>query len=343
MRRLLNTLYITNENSYLTLEGENVVINTDNKETSRYPLHILEGIVSFSYRGASTALIGKCAEKGIQFTFCSPNGKFLARAEGCNNGNVLLRREQYRLADDPVRAGSIASMLLVGKVFNARWILERAIRDHSMRIDVESVRNASQKLRRSIEAIRCSTDLESLRGIEGEAASTYFHVFDQIILRNKDTFTFEERTRRPPRNPCNALLSFVYMLLSGMCKSALESVGLDSYVGFLHKDRPGRTSLSLDLMEELRPCMADRFVVTIINNQIVSTNDFQYSETGEVSIADKARKELIKSWQERKQVMISHPFLKEKIPWGLVPFIQAQLMARYIRGDLEKYPPFLWK
>ena len=343
MRKLLNTLYVTREDVFLALDGENVVIKVESEVIARFPLHTLEGIVSFSYLGASPALIGKCADNGIGFSFCTPQGRFLARCEGRHIGNVLLRREQHRIADDPLRCGSIASAFLFGKVFNAKWVLERGIRDHALRIDTEKLKAASERLQKSLYVLRETIEIDSLRGVEGNAASAYFGVFDQLILRDKETFFYHERSRRPPKDACNALLSFVYMLLANMCVNALESFGLDSYMGFLHFDRPARPSLALDLMEELRPCMADRFVLTLINNRVVSPQDFEYSGTGAVFIKDNARRSLLKAWQEKKQEMIRHPFLQEKIPWGMVPYVQAQLLSRFIRGDLEQYPPFLWK
>ncbi|MBO4873119.1 MAG: type I-C CRISPR-associated endonuclease Cas1 [Lachnospiraceae bacterium] len=343
MRKLLNTLYITRETAFLSLDGENIVIKEDSEEIARFPLHMLEGIVSFSYLGASPALMGKCAEMGIGLSFCSPYGKFLARSEGKSRGNVLLRREQYRIADDPKWSAEIARMMLTGKVYNTRWVVERTKRDHALRVDESRLESTVNELKKSLTAIQTAEDLDSLRGIEGSAASAYFGVFDQLILRDKETFCFKERNRRPPKDPCNALLSFVYMLLTSMCVNAAESVGLDSYVGFLHCDRPGRTSLALDLMEELRPCMADRFVLTLINNKVIQPADFTKSENGAVSITDSGRKRILQAWQERKQDVITHPYLSEKLPWGLVPFIQAQLLSRFIRGDLDAYPPFLWK
>lgn len=343
MRQLLNTLYITKEDAFLTLDGENVVVKSDAKEIARFPLHPLDGIITFSYAGASPALMGKCAENGIALSFCTPYGRFLARCDGRSRGNVLLRREQYRIADDEQRSAQIAGMFLFGKIYNARWMIERVKRDHALRVDVDKLEQASARLNQTLQTIREITSLDSLRGAEGDAASAYFDVFDQMILRDKETFFFRERNRRPPKDACNALLSFVYMLLTNMCTNALEAVGLDSYVGFMHRDRPGRTSLALDLMEELRPCMADRFVLTLINNRMVSPDDFSCSESGAVMLSDHAWKTVLRAWQEKKQESIRHPFLKEKIPWGLVPFVQAQLLSRYIRGDLEDYPPFLWK
>ena len=314
MRHLLNTLFITSEDIYLSLDGENVVANREGQAVARYPLHTLSGILSFSYSGASPALMGACAQREIGLTFCTPRGKFLARVSGESSGNVLLRRMQYRMADDPAQSCLIARNMIFGKVYNTRWSMERTQRDHGLRIDGAALSGASRVLK----------DLLPL-------------------INDKETFSFQGRTRRPPLDPFNALLSFSYSLLANDCASALESVGLDSYVGFLHRDRPGRTSLALDLMEELRPCLADRFVLTLVNNRVVNAGSFQYREGGAVLMRDDARRIFLRAWQERKRKTITHPYLGEKLPWGLVPYIQALLLARYIRGDLDAYPPFLWK
>ena len=343
MKHLLNTLFVTTEDAYLSLDGENVVVNQEKGEVARFPLHTLQSIISFSYAGASPALMGKCAEKNINMVFCSLHGKFLARTTGITNGNVLLRREQYRVADDETRSCEIARNMIFGKVFNARWNLERTKRDHRLRIDEEEFTHISGELKAFLPQIESAERLDILRGLEGSAATAYFSLFNDMILRNKSEFTFDTRNRRPPLDRVNAMLSFAYSLLSHDCASALESVGLDSYVGFMHKDRPGRTSLALDLMEELRPSFADRFVLTLINNQVVQADDFVIEENGAVRMKDDARRKFLKSWQSRKQEMIAHPYLEEKMAWGLVPYVQALLLARYLRGDLEQYPPFLWK
>lgn len=343
MRHLLNTLFITSEDIYLSLDGENVVANRDGQAVARYPLHTLSGIFSFSYSGASPALMGACAQREIGLAFCTPRGKFLARVSGESSGNVLLRRMQYRMADDPAQSCLIARNMIFGKVHNARWSVERTRRDHGLRVDGDALAETSQVLKDLLPLVNAETSLDSLRGLEGAGATAYFRALDHMILSNKDTFSFHGRTRRPPLDPFNALLSFAYSLLSNDCASALESVGLDSYVGFLHRDRPGRTSLALDLMEELRPCLADRFVLTLINNRVMSTSDFQFREGGAVLLTDDARRTFLKAWQERKREVITHPYLGEKLPWGLVPYIQALLLARYIRDDLDAYPPFLWK
>lgn len=343
MRRLLNVLYVTSEDVYLSLDGENIVVKRDADIIGRYPLHTLEGIITFSYAGASPALMGVCAQKGISLSFCTQNGRFLARICGESRGNVLLRRTQYRVADDEAASGRIASMMLFGKLYNCRWNIERTIRDHSIRVNESSLRSASSALKSSLYKVKSSEYLSQLRGLEGDAASVYFSVFDEMILRNKDTFRFNNRSRRPPLDNVNALLSFTYMLLTSSCAHALEAVGLDSYVGFLHRDRPGRKSLALDLMEELRPCFADRFVITLINNRIVQPDGFEKQADGAILLTDECRKRVLQAWQEKKRTMITHPFVGEKMPWGLVPFIQAQLLSRYLRGDTDAYPPFLWK
>lgn len=343
MRHLLNTLFITSEDIYLSLDGENVVANREKQEVARYPLHTLSGIITFSYAGASPALMGACAKRSIAMSFCDPRGRFLARISGENNGNVLLRRRQYRAADDLTESCLIARSMIFGKLYNSRWSIERTRRDHSMRVDAEKLSNASEQLRQLLPLIIEQTELDTLRGLEGVGSATYFSVLDEMILSNKDDFFFHGRNRRPPLDPMNALLSFAYSMLSYECSSALESVGLDAYVGFLHRDRPGRSSLALDLMEELRPCMADRFVLTLINNRIIKPGDFETKETGAVFLTDNGRRTFLKAWQEKKRDTLTHPYLQEKIPWGLVPYVQALLLARYLRGDLDSYPPFLWK
>lgn len=343
MRKLLNTLYVFSEDVYLTLDGRNVVAKQDGKETGRIPLHTLEAIQTFSYRGASPALIGACAEQGISLGFFDRRGKFLADIHGSQRGNVLLRKQQCLASMDDVRRLSLAQNFIIGKIFNSRWVLERSLRDHALRIDAEKVKQASARLSSSLGAARACDSLESLRGIEGDAASVYFSVFDELLLRNKDKFIFKERTRRPPTDPVNAMLSLFYTVLARDCSSALEAVGLDPYVGFMHVDRPGRRSLALDCMEEFRAVLVDRFVLTAVNNRIVSPQDFEERETGEVLLTDAGRKILFKQWQARKKTEIAHPFLKQKIPWGLVPFVQAQLLAKCLRGELDGYPPFMWK
>lgn len=343
MKQLLNTLFVTSEDVYLSLDGENVVANRDGEEVARYPLHTLQEIVSFSYSGASPALMGACARRQVGLTFCTPRGRFLARVSGESQGNVLLRRTQYRIADDPAQCCRVGRMMIFGKVYNARWCMERMRRDHELRIDAEKFNLASSRLKTLLPEIAAETSAESLRGLEGVGATVYFGAMDDMILQRKETFFFSQRSRRPPLDAFNALLSFAYSLLANDCASALESVGLDSYVGFIHRDRPGRKSLALDLMEELRPCLADRFVLTLVNNRIIKPEDFERSESGAVLLNEAGRKTFLQKWQERKRETLKHPFLEEKISWGMVPYVQSLLLARHLRGDLEAYPPFLWK
>lgn len=343
MKKMLNTLYVTSENSYLGLDGENIVVYDDKKEIGRLPLHNLEGIVSFGYRGTSPALMGACVEKNISLCYLTPQGKFLARVTGKIKGNVVLRQQQFLSSRDEKISLDIAKNCILGKVYNARWILERAIRDHPMQIDVEAVKSSSVKLREFLEYIQNANSIEQLRGYEGEAASIYFGVFDELILQQKKDFQFHGRNRRPPLDNVNAMLSFVYTLLNNQITSALEVVGLDPYVGFMHTDRPGRTSLSLDLIEELRAVMADRFVLSLINKKIVNGKNFTQKENGAVLMDFDTRKKLLSEWQNKKKEIITHPYLKEKIEWGMVPYVQAMLLARYLRGDLDAYPVFLWK
>ena len=343
MKQLLNTLFVTSEDVYLSLEGENVLANREQQVLARCPLHTLQTIVSFSYAGASPALMGACAKRGIGLAFCTPRGKFLARVCRESSGNVLLRREQYRLADDPVRSCLVARNMIFGKLSNSAASIQRTLRDHAPRVAGYGLENASQQIKALLPQVLEVMELEGLRGLEGLGATAYFGVFDHLLLRRKEDFYFHGRNRRPPLDRVNAMLSFSYSLLAHDCASALESVGLDSYVGFLHRDRPGRTSLALDLMEELRPCMADRFVLTLVNNRMLDPGDFQVQDSGAVLLTEDGRKKFLKAWQERKRDTLTHPYLGEKMSWGMIPYVQALLLARYLRGDLDEYPPFLWK
>lgn len=343
MRKLLNTLFVTSEDAYLALETENVAVYIGEEKKAQYPLLVLESIISFSYKGASPALMGACARNGIQLVFLTPRGRFLARVCGQEQGNVLLRKEQYRLSDKLEKSCHIARNFIFGKVYNQRWVLERTLRDHRMRVDAAKLESASQALAGLLPAIETQTDLDSLRGLEGEASVRYFHVFDEMVLNQKADFLFDGRNRRPPTDNMNALLSFAYVLLSNDCASALESVGLDSYVGFMHRDRPGRTSLALDLMEELRAPMADRLCITLVNNRVLQDKHFERQESGAVFLGEDGRKLFLSAWQNKKKEEITHPYLKEKMAWGLVPYVQSLLLARCLRGDLDGYPPFLWK
>lgn len=343
MKKLLNTLYVTSENSYLALDGENIVILDGQKEVGRLPLHNLEEIVSFGYRGTSPALMGACADRNISLCYLTPQGKFLARISGKIKGNVLLRQQQYDGSRDEKISLGIAKNCILGKVYNARWVLERTVRDHGLQVDAERFKKASVFLKNSLEQIQSCSSKEQLRGYEGEAASVYFGVFDQMILQQKKEFFFRGRNKRPPMDNVNALLSFVYTLLTNSIVSALECVGLDPYVGYLHTDRPGRVSLALDLIEEFRAVLADRFVLSLINKKIVSGKGFSQKENGAVLMNEELRKKVLMEWQNKKKEVITHPFLREKIEWGMVPYVQAMLLARYLRGDLDGYPVFLWK
>lgn len=329
MKKLLNTLYVTTPDSYISLDGETVVVLNQDKALGKIPLHNLEGIVSFGYTGASPALMGECAKRNISLCFLTQNGRFLARITGKVYGNVTLRKEQYRISDNHNLSHRIARNFIVGKVFNARWVIERVIRDHSLSIDTIKLKNVSSQLQKLIYSIRECESNEQLRGYEGEAASLYFSVFNDMILQQKNHFYFKGRNKRPPLDFVNAMLSFIYTLLVNYIASALETVGLDPYVGFLHTDRPGRISLALDLMEEFRPIMADRFVLSLINKRIVNEEGFMTRENGSVEMSDDTRKTILTQWQQRRQEKIKHPFLEQRIEWGLAPYVQALLLARF--------------
>lgn len=299
--------------------------------------------MSFGYCGASPALMALCAQRGVALSFLTENGFFLARVTGGVHGNVLLRRKQYRTADAETESLKIASAFILAKVANCRTALLRAARDHEEAINTEKVLAAAHKLSLQTQAIENAESVEMLRGIEGDAAKIYFGVFDQLILTNKKDFFLYDRNRRPPLDNMNALLSFLYTLLTHDVQAALETVGLDPAVGFLHAERPGRPSLALDLMEELRPVLADRLALSLVNRKQISGEGFRQKESGGVIMDEDTRKAVIAAWQKRKQEEILHPYLNEKIETGLIPYAQAMLLARYLRGDLDGYPPFFWK
>lgn len=343
MRKLLNTLYITSSDYYLSLDRENVVVIQDKKEIGRLPLHNLEAIVTCGYAGASPALMEKCADNNISLTFLSASGKFRAKVTGKAYGNILLRRTQYRMADNEKLSLDAAKNFMIGKIYNERSVINRAVRDYGERLDTEKLSQVSVQLKDRLQMVRETESMEMLRGHEGEAASRYFSQFHQLILQQKEDFSFDTRNRRPPLDRVNALLSFTYALLTSMCVAALESVGLDPYAGFMHTDRPGRCSLALDLMEELRAPYADRFVLSCINKKVIDAADFEQKENGAVFLNDNGRKKYLSAWQNKKAEKLTHPYLQESIEWGLVPYVQALLLARYVRGDLDGYPPFFWK
>lgn len=343
MRKLLNTLFVTSEDVYLALENENVIVYREDEKAAQYPLQMLESILCFSYKGASPALMGACVGQGVHLSFLTPGGRMLARAAGMSQGNVLLRKEQYRVSDQPERSCLVARNMIFGKAYNARWVLERTLRDHAMRVEAGRLREASAHLQQQLRPLLSADSLDVLRGLEGEASACYFGVLDELILNQKEDFRFAGRNRRPPLDRVNAALSMTYTLLTHDCAAALESVGLDAYAGFMHRDRPGRMSLALDLMEELRAPLADRLVLTLINTRALQKQHFRLQSGGAVLLTDEGRKALLGAWQNKKKEEITHPYLKEKLPWGLVPYVQALLLARHLRGDLEAYPPFLWK
>lgn len=343
MRKMLNVLYVTNPDAFLAKEGENLVVKVYDEEVFRTPIHYLEGLVTFGYKGASPALLGLCVERGVSVTFLNEHGKFLARVSGPVKGNVLLRRKQYRMADSGSDCTRIASRFIIGKVANCRTVIRRFMSDHADKCDNEDVKTIRNELASSVVRLNRASSLDEIRGIEGEMARYYFSVFDDMIVCQKESFFMRGRSRRPPLDNVNALLSFLYTLLAHETKSALETVGLDPYVGFLHRDRPGRAGLSLDLMEEFRPYLVDRLVLSMINRKQITSDDFITKESGGVIMKDKARKVVLEAWQNRKKEEITHPFLEEKISLGLLPYAQALLLSRYLRGDLDDYPMFVWK
>lgn len=343
MKKHLNTLFVTTQGAYLAKEGETVIVKVEGEVRLQLPIHTIGGIVCFGSVSCSPYLMGFCAERGVALSFLTEYGRFLARVHGPVSGNVLLRREQYRWADDPIRSANMARYFIVGKIANCRTVLQRALRDHSGKVEEEDLRRIVILLGRCLERCNYESDLEALRGIEGESAQAYFAVFDNLIVTQKDIFRFKERNRRPPLDNVNCLLSFLYTLLTHDARSALESVGLDPAVGFLHRDRPGRPSLALDLIEEFRPFLADRLVLSLINLRKVQGKGFKTTESGAVIMEDDTRKVVITAYQERKQEEIMHPFLEEKVTVGLLLHMQAHLMARHVRGDMDGYPPFVWK
>ena len=343
MRKLGNVLYVTTPEAYLSLDGENLLLKKEeDNNVLRLPLHNLENIVCFNYPGVSPALMRSCMEKDIGLCFLAPGGRFLARVSGPVKGNVLLRKKQYLVSDSKNQSLPVAVSFLLGKIVNCRKVIGRAIRDHAMLVDVPLLERALISLKDLLLALRSAETVSDLMGYEGSAAKIYFSVFGQLVLQQQEDFYFRERSRRPPLDNMNSLLSFFYTLLANECASALETVGLDPYVGFLHQDRPGRPSLALDLMEELRPVFADRLALSLVNRRQITADGFNRKESGGILMDDETRKKVIKAWQERKQDEIIHPFLKEKIPLGLIPHVQALLLARYLRGDLDAYPPFFW-
>ena len=343
MKRILNNLYVMTQGVYLKKEGEAVVIRKGKETLMKFPLLALNGIICFGNIRFSPYLLGYCAEKGLTVSFLTEYGKFLFRVQGPVSGNVLLRKEQYRISDDYDRSLQMAKNFVLGKIFNTRSVLQRLTRDHGDKTDLKAVNESIEILSRSLKETEKSSTLDHLRGVEGNAANAYFNVFNELIVSQKADFSFNERNRRPPLDRVNALLSFTYTLLYHDVRNALESVGLDPAVGFLHRDRPGRYSLALDIMEEFRPFIADRLVLSLINLKQISGKDFTISDSGAVLMKENARKSLIAAYQKRKQDAIVHPYLNDEMHIGLLFHTQALLMARHIRGDIDGYPPFFWR
>lgn len=343
MKRHLNTLFVATQGAYLAKEGEAVVVRVQKQATIRVPVHNLGGIVCFGNVACSPFLLGLCGERGVAVSFLSENGRFLARSHGFTSGNVLLRRAQYRCADDPGFATAVARPMVAAKIANARTVVLRAGRDHGERVEPGELRGTVAVLERCLEACRAAVSLDELRGIEGEAARAYFAVFNHLITAQKEEFVFHARSRRPPLDRVNALLSFLYAMLAHDVRAACEAAGLDPAVGFLHRDRPGRPSLALDLMEELRAFLADRLALSLINRRQVQGSGFRTGRAGGVEMDDATRKTVLVAYQKRKQEEIRHPFLGEATTVGLLPHLQARLLARFLRGELDGYPPFLWR
>jgi len=343
MRKLLNILFVSSQGSYLRREGETVVVEREKQQVLQLPIHTIGGIVCFGNVLCSPFLLGFCAERDVSVSFLSEHGRFLASVLGPVRGNVLLRRRQYRLADDEKTTQEIAANVVSGKLANCRIVINRTVRDHAAKVNAEALKGASDKIGSIIQRIPRMQSSDEVRGLEGQAAAEYFKVFNHLIVDQKEDFVFKERSRRPPLDEVNALLSFVYTLLAHDVRSALETVGLDPAVGFLHRDRPGRPGLALDIMEEFRPVIADRLVLSLINRKQLRKNGFNKAANGAVLMDDDTRKTVLTEYQNRKQDEVYHPYIEETVPIGLLFFIQANLMARYFRGDINGYPPFFWR
>jgi len=343
MKQHLNTLFVTTQGSYLHCEGESVLVHVEEETRLRVPIHMIGGIVCFGRVICSPALMGLCGDRGVTISFLTEYGRFLARVEGPVSGNVLLRKEQYRRSEDPIASAELARSIVRAKVANCRIVLLRALRDHPDSSGADRVRIAVERLAAILERLERSLPLDAVRGLEGESAHYYFEAFDCLIVGQKEDFYFRTRTRRPPLDNVNSMLSFAYTLLTHDTRSALESVGLDPAVGFLHRDRPGRPGLALDLVEEFRPVLGDRFVLSLINKKQVQPKGFTKTESGAVLMDDETRKTFLTAYQERKQEAITHPFLGEDTTVGMLVHLQARLLARFLRGDLDGYPAFIWR
>jgi len=346
MKKLLNTLFVQTQGAYLSKDGENLVVKVEGEERARFPIHLFDGVVCFGAISMSPFLMGLCAERGVAVSFLTENGKFLASVHGPVKGNVLLRREQFRRSTCETESLALARPIVAAKLANCRHVIMRAMRDHGdamSETEKSAIRSAEQRLLRLAPSALAAKDLARVRGIEGEGASVYFEVFNSMITAQSDDFEFRGRSRRPPLDPLNALLSFLYTLLAHDVGAALEANGLDPCAGFLHRYRPGRRSLALDIMEEFRPHLADRLALSLINRRQVTTRGFKTTETGAVMMSDDMRKAVLVAWQERKREAVRHPYLDETVEIGLLPHCQAILMARHLRGDIDGYPAYLWK
>lgn len=344
MKRLLNSLFVTTKGAWLSQKGENIIVHLSKDEKRAFPIHIFDSVLCFGQVNVTPPLMGFCAERGVPISFFTENGKFLASVHGPVSGNVLLRKEQYRISDDPERSAHIVRSLLAAKINNSRIVLQRFLRDHPQDGAAEKkFRENISQLEGYLAQLRDKDDIEEMRGIEGISARLYFDLFEKLIVQQKEDFRFTERNRRPPRDKVNAMLSFAYTLLTNDVKSALQGVGLDQAVGFLHKDRPGRASLALDMMEEFRSWWTDRFVLSLINLKQVKASGFTITESGAVIMTEETRKTIIAEWQSRKQDELLHPYTGKKILIGQLPHLQAMLLARHIRGDMREYPPYIWR
>ena len=343
MTHHLNTLFVTTQGAYLAREGEALLVRVEKQTKLRVPIHTLGGVVCFGRVGLSPSLMGLCGERGVCISMLNEHGRFLARIHGFTSGNVLLRREQYRRADSPDDSAAIARAIVAAKVANCRSVLLRGLRDYPDLAGSAALRSATDRMALGLADLAQHKTLDQVRGLEGEAGNLYFSVFDHLITAQKESFVFRGRSRRPPLDNVNALLSFLYAMLAHDARSACEAAGLDPAVGFLHRDRPGRPGLALDLMEEFRAYLADRLVLSLINRRQVGPDGFKTSEGGAVTMDDATRKAVLVAYQNRKKEQVVHPFLGEKVSVGLLVHLQARLLARHLRGDLDAYPPFIWK
>ncbi len=343
MKQHLNTLFVTTQGAYLFKHGEAVMVRINKENRLRVPLNNLGSIACFGRVSCSPPLLGACGQRGISVSLLTERGRFLAAVNGFTPGNVLLRREQYRRADDEQATADIARACVIGKLVNSRTVLRRAAREQKSPDAVAALTRAADHIGHALQLLDRPMAADVVRGMEGESSATYFEVFDHLITAQKDGFHFAKRSRRPPLDPVNAVLSFLYSMLALDARAACEAAGLDAAVGFLHRDRPGRPSLALDLMEELRSVLADRLALSLINRQQIKASGFQVEPTGGVLMDDATRRAVIAAYQKRKQETVTHPFLDEKVTLGLVVHLQARLLARHLRGDLDAYPPFVWK